>query len=176
MMLARVLSKIYKEDGIILVDPSGQKYIVGNPRPEKPITLKLLKKNLETKLVLFPEIAFPEAYMNEELKIENASLREFILGFVKNLGRTEISTPSLILKKTYDIWRTLTNFNFPGRSKKNVEHHYDVGGSKGEKLYDLFLDKNLRQYSMAMWFDETKTLEEAQQTGLLSLLISTVGP
>ena len=46
-MLARVLSKIYKEDGIILVDPSGQKYIVGNPRPEKPITLKLLKKNLK---------------------------------------------------------------------------------------------------------------------------------
>ena len=42
---------------------------------------------------------------------------------------------------------TLTNFNFPGKSKKNVEHHYDIGGYKGEKLYDLFLDKNLRQYS-----------------------------
>ena len=125
--------------------------------------LKLLKESLGTKLILFPEIAFPEAYMNEELVIENASLREFILGFVKNLGRTEVSIPSLIFKNIYGIWRTLTNFNFPGRSKKNVEHHYDVGGSKGEKLYDLFLDKNLRQYSMAMWLDDTKTLEEAQQ-------------
>ena len=163
MILARVLSKIYKEDGIILVDPKGQKYICGNPRSEKPITLKILKESLGTKLILFPEIAFPEAYMNEELIIENASLREFILGFVKNLGRTEVTTPSLILKKIYGIWRTLTNFNLPGKSKKNVEHHYDVGGSKGEKLYDLFLDKNLRQYSMAMWFDDTKTLEEAQQ-------------
>ena len=163
MILARVLSKIYKEDGIILVDPQGQKYICGNPRSEKPITLKILKESLGIKLILFPEIAFPEAYMNEELIIENGSLREFILGFVKNLGRTEVTIPSLISKKIYGIWRTLTNFNLQGKSKKNVEHHYDVGGPKGEKLYDLFLDKNLRQYSMAMWFDDTKTLEEAQQ-------------
>ena len=163
MILARVLSKIYKEDGIILVDPKGQKYICGNPRSEKPITLKILKESLGTKLILFPEIAFPEAYMNEELIIENASLRDFILGFVKNLGRTEVTTLSLISKKIYGIWRTLTNFNLQGKSKKNVEHHYDVGGNKGEKLYDLFLDKNLRQYSMAMWFDDTKTLEEAQK-------------
>ena len=118
MILARTLSKIYKEDGIILIDSKGQKYICGNPRSEKPITLKLLKKNLEIKLILFPEISFPEAYMNEELIIENASLREFILGFVKNLGRTEVSMPSLISKKIYGIWRTLTNFNLPGRSKK----------------------------------------------------------
>ena len=74
MILARTLSKIYKEDGIILIDSKGQKYICGNPRSEKPITLKLLKKNLEIKLILFHEISFPEAYMNEELIIENASL------------------------------------------------------------------------------------------------------
>ena len=45
MILAKVLNKIYKEDGIILVDPQKQKYIIGNPRPNKPITLKLLKKD-----------------------------------------------------------------------------------------------------------------------------------
>ena len=118
MLLARVLSKISKKDGVILIDSKGQKYICGDPRSEKPITLKLLKESLETKLILFPEIAFPEAYMNEELTIENASLREFILSFVENLGRTEVSLPSLISKKTYGIWRTLTNFNFPGKSKK----------------------------------------------------------
>ena len=52
MILARVLSKIYKEVGIILVDPKGQKYICGNPRSEKPITLKILKESLPTKGVL----------------------------------------------------------------------------------------------------------------------------
>ena len=46
MILARVFTKIYKENGIILIDANGQKYICGNPRKENPITVKLLKKNL----------------------------------------------------------------------------------------------------------------------------------
>ena len=46
MILARLFSKIYKEGGIILIDAKGQKYICGNPRKEKPITLQLLKENL----------------------------------------------------------------------------------------------------------------------------------
>ena len=45
MILARLFSKIYKEGGIILIDAKGQKYICGNPRKEKPITLQLLKEN-----------------------------------------------------------------------------------------------------------------------------------
>ena len=35
MLLAKILSKIYKEDGIILIDANGQKYICGNPRKKK---------------------------------------------------------------------------------------------------------------------------------------------
>ena len=56
MLLARILSKIYKKNGIILIDSKGQKYICGNPNKSKPITLKLLKKNLEWKLIVDPEI------------------------------------------------------------------------------------------------------------------------
>ena len=48
MILARVFTKIYKENGIILIDANGQKYICGNPRKENPITVKLLKKNLRS--------------------------------------------------------------------------------------------------------------------------------
>ena len=81
MILARLFSKIYKEEdsGIILVDNKGQKYICGNPRKDKPITIKLLNKNLNWKLVLDPELEFPEAYMRNEIIIENASLKEFLM-------------------------------------------------------------------------------------------------
>ena len=41
MILARIFTKIFKEGGIILIDAKGQKYICGNPKPEKPITEKL---------------------------------------------------------------------------------------------------------------------------------------
>ena len=163
MLLAKVFSNIYKEDGIILIDAQGQKYICGNPRKENPITVKLLKDNLNWKLVLDPELEFPEAYMRNEIQIENASIKDFLMELIKNLGRSEISTTSLITKKLYQTWRTITNFNLPGKSRKNVEHHYDIGGSRGEKLYDIFLDKHHRLYSCAYWKNDTKTLEEAQQ-------------
>ena len=163
MLLARILSKIYKEDGIILIDAKGQKYICGNPDQQKPIILKLLKENLKWKLIVDPEIEFPEAYMRNEIIIENASLKKFLMQLIKNLGRDEISSASFLSKNFYGAWRYITNFNLPGKSKSNVQHHYDVGGEKGEKLYDMFLDKIFRQYSCAYWKDDTKTLEEAQQ-------------
>ena len=44
MLIARLLSKLYQEGGIILVDSNGQKYVCGNPDKEKPTTLRLVKK------------------------------------------------------------------------------------------------------------------------------------
>ena len=99
MILARIFTKIYKENGIILVDANGQKYICGKPRKEKPITVKLLKDNLKWKLLVDPELEFPEAYMRNEILIENASLKEFLMDLIKNLGRGEVSTVSAITYK-----------------------------------------------------------------------------
>ena len=163
MILAKVLSRIYKKNGIILEDSTGQKYICGSPRKDNPLTLKLLKDNLRWKLILDPELEFPEAYMRNEILIQNGSLVEFLMSLVENLGREEITTASYLSKRIYQLVRFISNFNLPGKARKNVEHHYDIGGDKGEKLYDIFLDTKHRQYSCAYWKENTKTLEEAQQ-------------
>ena len=163
MILARVFSNIYKEGGIILIDSNGQKYICGNPKTINPITVRLLKENLNWKLILDPELEFPEAYMRNEIIIENASLKEFLMDLVKNLGRREVTSASYISKRIFQLWRYVSNFNLPGKSRKNVEHHYDIGGEKGEKLYDIFLDRKHRLYSCAYWKEDTKNLEDAQQ-------------
>jgi len=158
-MLARLLSKIYKKNGIILIDSQGQKYICGNPDSEKPLTLKILKKDLNWKLVLNPDLNFPEAYIRGEILIENGSLLDFLNITFENIGRGEINTFGYTLKKFFHAWRFITNYNLPGRSKKNVKHHYDIG----EELYDLFLDKKHRQYSCAYFTKEDESLEDAQQ-------------
>ena len=90
MLLAKLLSKIFKQEGVILIDCSGQKYICGEPRKEKPITIKLLKKDLNWKLIINPDLAFPEAYMDGSLIIENSSFSEFLNLAFKNIGRKEI--------------------------------------------------------------------------------------
>jgi len=158
-MLAKLLSKIYKKNGVVLIDSQGQKYICGKPNLDKPITIKLLKKNLSWKLIINPELSFPEAYMRGDIQIENASLLEFLNMTFENIGRGEINYSGYIIKKLFHAWRFISNYNFPGKSKKNVKHHYDIG----EELYDLFLDKKHRQYSCAYFKDDNESLEDAQQ-------------
>ena len=120
MLVARLFSRIFKKDGIILIDYSGQKYICGNPRKEKPITVKLLKKNLNWKLIINPDLSFPEAYMNGEILIENASLKEFLNTAFKNVGRDEITISAYIIKKFLQLWRLVSNYNLPIKSKKDI--------------------------------------------------------
>jgi len=158
-MLARLLSKIYKKNGIVLIDSKGQKYICGQPDLNRPVTVKLLEKSLNWKLALNPDLNFPEAYMRGKIQIENASLLEFLNMTFENIGRGEINFSGYVIKKIFHYWRFLTNYNLPGRSKRNVRHHYDIG----EELYDLFLDKKHRQYSCAYFTKDNESLEDAQQ-------------
>ena len=159
MLVAKLFSKIYKKGGIILIDESGQKFICGNPDLNKPLTLKILDKKVNLKLLINPDLSFPEAYMNGQIKIENGSLMDFLDLTFENLGRGEINVSGYFIKKILHLWRFFTNYNLPLKSKKNVEHHYDIG----EDFYDLFLDRNHRQYSCAYWKSPNETLEEAQQ-------------
>ena len=41
MLLARLLTKIFNKNGVILIDSQGQKYICGKPNLNNPLTLKL---------------------------------------------------------------------------------------------------------------------------------------
>ena len=167
MLLAKLLSKIFsKKNGIILIDSEGQKYICGTPNLNNPLTLKLLKKELNWKLVLNPELNFPEAYMRGEIEFENGSLLDFLNMAFENIGHGEINISGYIVKKILHAWRFITNYNLPGRSKFNAQSHYDIGGEKGESLYDLFLDKKHRQYSCGYFKKDDESLEDAQQNKL----------
>jgi len=159
MLVARLFSKIYKKGGIILIDSFGQKFICGNPDLKNPLTLKILNRKLNFTLLINPDLSFPEAYMKGDIKIENGSLLDFLNLTFENLGRDETNTSGHIIKKVLHMWRFLTNYNLPLKSKKNAEHHYDIG----EDLYDIFLDKKFRQYSCAYWKSPKETLEVAQQ-------------
>ena len=157
MQLAKFLNKLFKEDGFILIDANSIKYIIGNPKKEKPITLRLLDKKLHYKLLFYPDLYFGEAYTDGTAKIENGSLTDFLEIALKNIGRNQTNILSQILNKLRGTYRYLTNFNVTKKSKKNVAHHYDIS----DDLYDLFLDPK-RQYSCAYFKNENDSLETAQ--------------
>jgi len=157
MNLAKFLNNLFKLDGFILIDSNSNKFVIGKPLKEKPITIKLLDKSLNYKLLLHPDLYFGEAYTNGSLVIENGTLTEFLEMALRNIGRGDINIYGQVFNKLKGTYRYLTNFNKALRSKKNVSHHYDIS----EKLYDLFLDSN-RQYSCAYFKKENNSLEEAQ--------------
>ena len=53
MKLARFLNNLIKEDGFVLVDASSKKYLIGKPKKEKILTVKLLDKSLLYKLLIY---------------------------------------------------------------------------------------------------------------------------
>ena len=158
MNLVNFLNNLFKHDGFILIDSYSKKFVIGKPIKENPITIKLLDKSLNYKLLLNPDLYFGEAYTNGSLVIENGTVAEFLEIALRNIGRNDINVYGKILNKLKGSYRYLTNFNKGLISKKNVSHHYDIS----EKLYDLFLDSN-RQYSCAYFKNENDTLEEAQK-------------
>ena len=157
MQLVSFLNNLFKKDGFVLIDANSKKYIIGTPNKTKPLTLKLLNKNLHFKLLIDPDLYFGEAYTDGSLAIENGSLTDFLELAFKNIGRNETNNYGYILNKMRGTYRYFTNFNFAKRSKKNVAHHYDIS----DGLYELFLDSKM-QYSCAYFKNENDTLETAQ--------------
>ena len=156
--LTQFLEKLVKDDGFVLEDANKKQHIIGKPLKNPPIKLKLLDKSLHYKLLLLPDLYFGEAYANGSAVIENGTLTEFLEIAMKNIGRGPTSNYATVIKKLMGIYSYITNFNFVGKSKSNVSHHYDIS----EKLYDLFLDEN-RQYSCAYFKNDNETIEQAQK-------------
>ena len=157
MKLIEFLNNLIKDDGFLLIDANKNKHLIGKPKKENPINLKILDKSLHTKLLLLPDLYFGEAYTNGSVVIENGTLTEFLDIMLKNIGRGETNSFNAAINKLRGTYRFLTNFNLKKKSKSNVAHHYDIS----EKLYDLFLDEK-RQYSCAYFKNDSDTLEEAQ--------------
>jgi len=165
MNLTTFLKNLFKEDGFVLIDANFKEYIIGKPKKQNPIKIRLLDRSLHYKLLLLPDLYFGEAYTDGSLVIENGTLTEFLDIVMKNIGRAETNIYSKIIKKILGTLRYLTNFNLISKSKSNVAHHYDIS----EKLYDLFLDDN-RQYSCAYFKSENDSLEVAQNNKMQHII------
>ena len=55
MNLVNFLNNLFKYDGFVLIDSNSKKFVIGKPIKENPITIKLLDKNLNYKLLLYPD-------------------------------------------------------------------------------------------------------------------------
>ncbi len=115
MILLNFLRKLIKDDGFELVDANSKSYIIGKPKKETPIRLKILDKSLHWKLLINPDLYLGEGYMDGSIVIENGTLTEFLDIALKNVGRQPTNEITNILARFRRVYRYITNFNLLGK-------------------------------------------------------------
>ncbi|MEM9256542.1 MAG: cyclopropane-fatty-acyl-phospholipid synthase family protein [Pseudomonadota bacterium] len=155
-MLDALLSHLFQSGQLHLTFPNGQTRCYGDGAgPQVRVTLH--DDALPRKLILSPELATGEAYMDGKLTIDEDDLKNFLALTIQNLaaqGQPWFRMPLVWLRH---LGRRAQQFNPAHRARQNVAHHYDLSS----ELYDLFLDQD-RQYSCAYFDRPNMTLEEAQ--------------
>ncbi len=156
-LLKHLVSRIVRQGSLVIHMPDGSTETFGDGTGKR-ITLRISDPAFARRMVLNPELAVGEAYMDGTLTIDNDDLHGFLELAQKNLGRTGPVLWLRPLEMLRKAGRRLAQFNPIPRARRNVAHHYDLS----EELYDLFLDED-KQYSCAYWMHEDDTLEQAQQ-------------
>ena len=156
LLLMGFFRKIVQNGTLTIVAPDGHIERVGNGKP--CVTIRLNNPAVIPWIVLNPDLAIGEAYMDGSLQVEEGNIYDFLDLCFANLGRSSghglMRFRSLMMR----LGRRVDQHNPISVARANVAHHYDLS----DKLYELFLDDS-RQYSCGYYGAPTDTLEQAQQ-------------
>lgn len=119
--------------------------------------MSITTRRAQRRLLLNPALALGEALMDGDVAPIGCDL--FALLDLLALNSMEGGSHPLdkFMEKVRWIRRGIDQLNLPGRSRRNVAHHYDLDA----RLYSLMLDED-KQYSCAYFPAGHETLEEAQ--------------
>jgi cyclopropane-fatty-acyl-phospholipid synthase len=156
-LLNRMMRRIVRSGTLVIHLWDGRQLRFGDDTGT-PVQITLTDPGVLRRILLNPELAIPEAYVDGRLIIANDDLHGFIALAIHNKvagNLTRWQRFEDILRRSL---RNVRQYNPVNRSRRNVAHHYDLSG----KLYDLFLDPD-KQYSCAYFRTPDDTLEQAQQ-------------
>ena len=156
-LLDRLLRKLVRHGRLTVIDAVGatNSYGVDDGGPE--VVVRVNNTAFQWKVAFNPSLAVGEGYANGDLTIESGSLRDLLeIGLVSQ-ERASYRPAQRVLRQFQKAYRLKDMIGFVGRSRRNIEHHYDLD----HDLYALFLDRDM-QYSCAYWRDQEDDLDAAQ--------------
>jgi cyclopropane-fatty-acyl-phospholipid synthase len=154
-LLDILLHRIVRSGSLTYIDAGGTAHRYGDGCG-RDVVVRITDKRLERQLVLDPQLALGEGYMQGRLKMVEGRIYDLLALLLSNIQYQPEPRWTRGLVVARYLIRRLLQFNPSGRAQRNVAHHYDINGA----IYDLFLDRD-RQYSCA-YFTEGASLEEAQ--------------
>jgi cyclopropane-fatty-acyl-phospholipid synthase len=153
-LLRSFLGQFVRRGSMIFTTASGEKFACGDGTGD-PVSVRFTTTQTERRILLNPELALGEAYMDGTFVVENAGIAD-VLAIL-------LDQPDMLPRWAKPQWwmryliRHVRQFNPPERARDNVAHHYDIDG----RLYSLFLDAD-KQYSCAYFETPNATLDDAQ--------------
>ncbi len=155
-LLDRLLGDLVRQGSLSLALPDGRTRRYGDgTAPE--VSLHITDPALPRRLVLQPDLALGEGYMDGTITVEGDDLHGMFALLMTNVARAPHNWRNRLFQLNA-LFRRLAQFNTKARARANVAHHYDLSG----ELYDLFLDED-RQYSCAYFRTPDMSLEAAQR-------------
>jgi len=153
-LLRYFLGQFIRRGTMTFTAASGTKFTCGDGTGP-PVSVRFLSRQTERRILLNPELALGEAYMDGTFVVENGSIADALAIL--------LDQPEMVPRWGRLQWwmrylaRHARQFNWRGRARNNVAHHYDLDG----RLYSLFLDAD-KQYSCAYFDAPEATLDDAQ--------------
>ena len=153
-LLRYFLGQFIRRGTMTFTAASGNSFTCGDGTGP-PVAVRLLSKRTQRRILLNPELALGEAFMDGTFVVENGSIADAL--------EILLDQPDMLPRWAGLQWwlryfgRRVGQFNWRSRARNNVAHHYDLDG----RLYSLFLDAD-RQYSCAYFDTPDATLDDAQ--------------
>ena len=153
-LLRYFLQQFIRRGAMTFTTASGAKFSCGDGTGE-PVAARFLTTEAERRVLLNPELALGEVYMDGTFVVETGSIADALAILMDQ--------PEILPRWARLQWflrylvRHARQFNPRRRSLDNVAHHYDLDG----RLYSLFLDAD-KQYSSAYFETPEATLDDAQ--------------
>ncbi len=147
--------RLFTRGTLTIVEADGTRSVFGDGSGP-PYLIRLHDERVLSDMMRWPELRFPELYMDGRWSFEGGPLAGFLTTVFELMRENE----------THSRWRSLVRYlmrpvhqhNNARAARRNASHHYDVGND----IYRLFLDEDW-QYSCAYFPDPRVSLEEAQR-------------
>jgi cyclopropane-fatty-acyl-phospholipid synthase len=153
-LLRYSLQQFIRRGAMTFTTASGAKFTCGDGTG-RPVFVRFLTTDAERRILINPELALGEIYMEGTFVVENGSIADAL--------EILMDQPKMLPGWAKPQWwlrylaRHVRQFNPRGRARHNIAHHYDLDG----RLYSLFLDSD-RQYSCAYFETPDTPLDDAQ--------------
>lgn len=159
LALVHLLRRVVRTGRLVVRLAEAEPIVVGDGSGAEAdtVTIRLREARTARRLVLSPELALGETYMDGDLVVEGGEIGDLL----DLLARNVATGPRRRTGQAARLWARLreriAQANDRLAARRNVAHHYDLS----LELYRRFLDEDL-QYSCAYFARPDMTLDEAQ--------------